>query len=89
MGGNGHPVNDQFLQFGAIGAIALMALGAVRVLFQREIQAHQQDSDRADRLEAELRKLNETVQTQYLTTMAAATLALAQAVDVLKGRDPR
>jgi cell division protein FtsB len=75
---------DVLLQYGAIGFIALVAMGAVRVLFQREVKAHQEALDRADRMETELRKLNETIQTQYLTTLAQATLAMSQAIEVIR-----
>lgn len=75
------------MQFGAVGVIALMALAAVRVLFQREVKAHQQAIDRADRLEAELKKLNETIQTQYITTLTQATLAMSQAFEAIRERE--
>jgi hypothetical protein len=73
-------VTDTFLQYGAIGVIAALALVAVRVLFQREVLAHQRALDRADRLEAELRTLNETVQTRALTTLAQASSAITAAL---------
>jgi hypothetical protein len=80
-------MSDVLLQYGAIGVIALLALAAVRVLFAREVKAHQDQKDRADRLEVELRKLNETIQTQYITTLAQATLAMSQAFDVIREVD--
>lgn len=80
-------MNDVLLQYGAVGVIALLALMAVRVLFHREVKAHQQETDRANRLEAELRKLNETVQTQYITTLTQATLAMSEAFDVIRERE--
>lgn len=74
-------------QYGAIGLIAILALAAVRVLFKREVDAHQQETARADRLEIELRKLNETVQQQYLTVLAQATSAMSEAFDVMKAHE--
>lgn len=71
-------------QYGAIGLIAILALAAVRVLFKREVDSHQKDIERADRLEIELRKLNETVQQQYLTVLAQATSAMSEAFAVMK-----
>jgi hypothetical protein len=56
----------------------------VKVLFQREVKAHEQETARADRLEVELRKLNETIQTQYITTLTQATLAVSQAVGFMR-----
>lgn len=75
---------DVLAQYGAIGFIALLALAAVRVLFQREVKAHELDAARADRLEAELKSLNETVRTQYITTLTQATLAMSEAFDVIR-----
>jgi hypothetical protein len=57
-----------------------MALFAVRVLFNRITEQSARDRDRADRLEAELRALNEAVRTEYLGTLAKATDAIADAL---------
>jgi hypothetical protein len=80
-------VSDVLLQYGAVGAVALLALAAVRVLFQREMKAHQEETDRANRLETELKKLNETIQTQYITTLTQATLAMSQAFELIREVD--
>lgn len=68
------------IQYGAVGAIALMALAAVRVLFNRISETAERDRIRADRYEEELRKLNETVRTEYLGTLSKATEAIADAL---------
>jgi hypothetical protein len=70
------PVSVALIQYGAVGAIAIMALYAVRVLFNRVTE----QAARADRLEDELRKLNELVRTEYLGTLAKATDAIADAL---------
>jgi len=76
---------DQALsQFGIAGAILAVAAAAVKVLFAREVKAHEQETARADRLEAELLKLNETVRTQYLTTLGDATRAVGDALAVVR-----
>lgn len=72
------------LQYGAVGLLALSALVAVRVLFQRSTAAEQRERERADRLEDELRKLNETVRTEYLTTLAKATEAISDALAAVR-----
>jgi hypothetical protein len=77
-------LNDVLLQYGALGVLALLALSAVRILFQREIKAHEQETARANRLEAELGKLNQTIQTQYITTLTQATMAMSQAVQFMR-----
>lgn len=74
------PVSVALIQYGAVGAIAIMALLAVRVLFNRITEQAARDRDRADRLEQELRNLNETVRTEYLGTLAKATEAIADAL---------
>lgn len=70
-----------FIQYGALGVIALLALLAVRVLFQREVKALDLERQRADRLEDELRKLNTTIQERYLTTLTDATRVMGDILD--------
>jgi hypothetical protein len=81
------PVDDVLLQYGAVGVIAILALAAVRVLFKKTDEAYKAANARADRLEAELQKLNDTVQQQYLTVLAQATAAMSEAFDVIKAAD--
>lgn len=71
------------LQYGAVGLIAAIALGAVRVLFKRETAAYDREKDRADRLEAELTKLNTAIQERYLVALNDATRAVAEALTKL------
>lgn len=72
------------IQYGALGVIAALALGAVRVLFQREVNAHDLERQRADRLEEELRKLNNTIQDRYIVTLAEATRVMGEVLDYLR-----
>ena len=74
------PVSAVLLQYGAIGAIAVMALLTVRVLFNKLSDTADRANARADRLEEELRKLNEAIRTEYLGTLAKATEAIADAL---------
>jgi len=76
------------IQYGALGVIAALALGAVRVLFQREVSAHDLERKRADRLEEELRRLNTAVQDRYVTTLGEATKVMSEVLDHLR-RDIR
>lgn len=80
-------MNEALLQYGAVGLIAILALAAVRVLFKRLTDALEKETARADRLEAELKKLNETVQNSYLTVLGQATAAMSEAFDVIKAAD--
>lgn len=75
-----------FIQYGALGAVALLALGAVRVLFQREVKALDLERARADRLEDELRKQNSAIQERYMSTLAEANRVMG---DLLEMRNPR
>lgn len=69
-----------FVQYGALGVIALLALVAVRVLFARVTATADLERARADRLEEELRRLNLAVQERYVTTLSEATRAIAAAL---------
>ena len=75
---------DIFIQYGALGVIALLALLAVRVLFARVAATTDLERARADRLEEELRKLNATIQERYITTLAEANRAIAAALALTK-----
>lgn len=68
-----------FLQYGAIGAIALMALFAVRTMFGKLQATYDREKERADRLEDELRRLNEMVRNDYVTTISKASQAMSDA----------
>lgn len=76
----GVSTSEVFIQYGALGVIALLALLAVRVLFARVTATADLERARADRLEEELRKLNATVQERYVTTLSEATRAIAAAL---------
>ncbi len=76
------------VQYGAIGVLALSALFAVRVLFQREIRAHDLERARADRLEDELRKLNEHVAREVVPTLIRATGVIAKMLEERKDLEP-
>jgi uncharacterized protein YlxW (UPF0749 family) len=86
----GDPVTSALVQFGAVGIIAILLLIAVRALYakleKRDADEQQQLRDtlereqkRGDRLEEELRRLNETVRSDYLTTISRTAQAVADA----------
>jgi hypothetical protein len=68
-----------FVQYGALGILTLAALVAVRVLFVRVESALRRETERADRLELELRQLNDTVRTEYVDTITRAAQAISDA----------
>jgi len=80
--------DTSLLQYGAIGVFLVIALGAVRALYkqlaQRESDAYEREKARADRLEAELAKLNEAIQQRYLTTLNEATRAVADSLTKMR-----
>lgn len=75
---------SELIQYGALGVVAVLALAAVRVLFQREVNAHDLERKRADRLEEELRKLNSTIQDRYITTLGEASRVMVEVLDYIK-----
>lgn len=77
-------MNEVFLQYGALGAIALMALLAVKVMYANAQKIFEQERERADRLETELLALNKAVRDEYLTTISAATRAIADALAAIR-----
>jgi tRNA(Phe) wybutosine-synthesizing methylase Tyw3 len=78
------PAEDLLVQYGAVGAIALIALYVARVLFGKLNETLTRERERADRLEAELAKLNETVRSEYIGTLAKATDAIADALSAVR-----
>lgn len=73
------PVTGVLIQYGAVGVVALLALAAVRVLYTRLSATIDRETGRADRLEEELRKLNEAVRGEYITTITQSAQAINDA----------
>ncbi|HEX3640581.1 MAG TPA: hypothetical protein VHV10_04770, partial [Ktedonobacteraceae bacterium] len=73
-------MEDVLLQYGAIGVIATICIVAVRIMFGKLTEALEHERERADRLEKELGKINESVRGEYLGTIANATRAIADAL---------
>lgn len=78
-----------FIQYGALGAISLCAMLAVRVLFQRETKSLDLERARADRLEEELRKLNQSITEKYIPVLERATTAIALTIEAHRNRESR
>lgn len=74
---------DSLVQFGALGILSFLAIYAVKVMYQRMVLAYERELERADRLENELKSLNEAVRTQYIDTLTKATRAIADANDAV------
>ena len=76
MGGS---TSEAFVQYGALGLLALFALIGVRTLFQQVQADKQRETDRADRNEEALRELNKAVQERIIPAaldMVTTTKAL-------------
>lgn len=74
------------LQYGIVGFVATVALVVAWTLYKRELRNADREKERADRLEAELRNLNETVRDQTMKALQDATTAMTDALDVLTHR---
>jgi len=77
---------DVLVQYGALGVLALLAIVAVRVLFQRETKSLDLERARADRLEQELARLNTAVQERTVPALTEATRVISEALEQMKGR---
>jgi hypothetical protein len=73
------PATSVLLQYGAVGAIALIALIGVRIMFGKLTEQMEREKERGDRLEQELLKLNEAVRGEYLNTISRASQAITEA----------
>jgi hypothetical protein len=72
-------MDEVLLQYGALGALAVAALMAVRVMFARLSTAYDRERERADRLEKELQALNTAVRSEYIGTIAHASQIIQEA----------
>lgn len=78
------------LQYGAVGFVAVAGLYGTVTLFNRLIAALERERTRADRLELELRTLNQTTQELMMGALRDATSAVSEALDVVgERRGPR
>jgi len=86
----GMPGTEVLLQYGAIGVFSIFAAVAVRVMFKSLQAAWDREKTRADRLENELRSLNEAIRTEYIGKLTQASQAISDAnratADVLAAR---
>jgi hypothetical protein len=78
---------DALLQYGAIGAFLIIALVAVRYLFNRQVQQHERDIARAERAEKQLAELNDLIRTQLVAQLTRATDAASRAAELLGRRE--
>lgn len=81
--------DDVLLQYGALGVMVMAAGAIIRVLFQRETAAYEREKDRADRMEAEVSRLNGVIQERMLPILHDATQAISEALHQEQRKDRR
>lgn len=74
------------LQYGAVGFLAALGVYTSWNLYRRLLAAYRREQQRADRLEEELRALNQTVQELMTQALRDATSAVADALDTVAER---
>lgn len=91
------PVQDSFLQYGAIGAVALIFIAVAIKLFnqlqeshkaeiQRADSAYEKEVGRGDRLESELRDLNKLINEKLAGELVRASDAVREAFETMHER---
>lgn len=87
------PAMDSLLQYGAIGALLVLTIIALVMLYRRIIANADAERLRADAerersaaLEVELRELNQRIQDKVLSTLAEATHAIGDVINELRRR---
>lgn len=78
---------DGLLQYGAIGAIALLALYAVKIMFTRQVQNHDREraelTARCDRAEAQLAQINQLLRDQLVAQLTRATDVIGRVAELM------
>lgn len=83
------PITSTLPQYGAIGILALVGLTAAAVLWKRISQIGDAERQRADRLEAELLKLNALISSELSGHLVRATEAMREVTDMVRHRGDR
>lgn len=74
---------DAFLQYGAIGALLVIALYTIKMLYQRLDKAHERDRERADKATEQLNQLNQIIREQIVVQLTRATDAQSRVTELL------
>lgn len=83
------PITSTLPQYGAIGILALVGLIAVWMLWKRIDRIYDAERERADRLEAELLKLNALISSELSGHLVRATEAMREVTDMVRHRGDR
>ena len=76
--------SDTLLQYGAIGALLIIAIFGLVKLYQRILANADAERLRADRAEQELRELHAKIQDRVLSTIGDATHAISEVIALLR-----
>lgn len=79
------PDSSSLLQYGAVGLIAAIGMWVSWNLYRRLEGAYRREQQRGDRLEEELRRLNQATQDLMTGALRDATAAVAEAITVISG----
>jgi hypothetical protein len=74
---------EAYLQYGAMGLLALLAVIAVRVLFLQNRQFTERETARADRNEEALRELNRSVQEKIIPAALEMVTTTKTLIDLI------
>lgn len=64
------------VQYGAVGLLALAAMFWAWTLYKQALEGQKRERERADRLEAEVKKLNDDIHEKYIPVLTRVTDAL-------------
>lgn len=76
------PVSTALLQYGVLGVVAI-------VLFIFAKTAYKRETDRGDRMEAEVLRLNQLIQERHIPALMKSTEAVEAAMNVLRHMQDR
>jgi len=77
-----------FLQYGIVGVVALICLYGMVKLFNMLQKNNEREVQRADRAEAELKTLNDTLRDSVIAQLTRATDATARVLALFDERRP-
>ena len=76
-------VQQGFAEYGAVGLIAIVALGAAGYLFRQLLAAMRREQARADAAEAEVRRLNQFMTEKLISQLTTTADTVSRAAEML------
>lgn len=88
---DGASADSVLLQYGAVGVLALVSIGAVITLWKRQEKnydkTYEAERQRGDRLESELLALNKLISSELSGHLVRATEAMKEVTDLVRRRE--